>query len=439
MNKEQEDAVKENNNILLIAGAGSGKTTTIIQKVNYLIEKHIYQEKDILVISFTNESVNDLKKKIKYNIDILTFHKLAIKIINDNNFSLCDNYFLDYIIDEYFNNLNKFSLIKYRLLMENNYSNLKETIKTFINLYKCNYENIIKLYDLFNNSHFLQKDYYKVIMDIYYIYSKELEASGKLDYNDLIIKATNLLINKERKENYKITIVDEFQDTSLIRLKLILALKTKYFLVGDDYQSIYRFSGCDLNVFLNIKNYLKDIQIKKLKNNYRNSSELIKIANNFIIKNPQQIKKEIVCFKTINKPIKIIKYVDKKKVINKLLNIIDDNYIILGRNNKDKIDFGVQDGFLTIHKSKGLEFNDVIVINLENDNNSLPSKRENNNIINKIAICDNYLYEEERRLFYVALTRAKNNVYLVIPYNNYSIFVKELEKDYKKYIDYLFL
>ena len=104
MNEKQKKAVETNGNVLLIAGAGSGKTFTIINKINYVIENKIYKEDEILAISFTNESVNDIKRKIKYNIDVKTFHKLALDLNNDNNIKIAQETFLQYIIDENINN-----------------------------------------------------------------------------------------------------------------------------------------------------------------------------------------------------------------------------------------------------------------------------------------------------------------------------------------------
>ena len=129
---------------------------------------------------------------------------------------------------------------------------------------------------------------------------------------------------------------------------------------------------------------------------------------------------------------------NKRTAIEKILKYIDTKYLILGRNNTDKDLFNVQDKpFLTIHKSKGLEEDNIILINLTNNNNSLPSKIKNHKIINKLIKTDYYPYEEERRLFYVALTRTRNNIYLLVPKSNYSIFIKELMKNYKNYIEYL--
>ena len=446
MNEKQLEAVKSLENTLVVAGAGSGKTFTIVNKIKYLLDNNIYKENELLVISFTNESVNDLKRKIDYNLDIMTFHKLAITLINNPDMKISNEYYLKFIINEYFNSYGKYNkkqnkLIK-RILQEMDIDNLKKLIFTFINLYKSNYNDINYLLNLYQKSHFINKIYFKIILEIYHIYNQELESSNLYDFNDMIKIATNNIINNQIKTNYKYIIIDEFQDTSLNRFKLIDAImkqnNAKIFVVGDDYQSIYRFSGCNLDIFLNFNKLVSNLNIINLDYNYRNPKEIIDVANSFIMKNKNQIKKETICLKNINKPIKICFYKNKRTAIEKILKYIDTKYLILGRNNKDKDLFNVQDKpFLTIHKSKGLEEDNIILINLTNNNNSLPSKIKNHKIINKLIKTDYYPYEEERRLFYVALTRTRNNIYLLVPKSNYSIFIKELMKNYKNYIEYI--
>lgn len=446
MNEKQLEAVKSLENTLVVAGAGSGKTFTIVNKIKYLLDNNIYKENELLVISFTNESVNDLKRKIDYNLDIMTFHKLAITLINNPDMKISNEYYLKFIINEYFNSYGKYNkkqnkLIK-RILQEMDIDNLKKLIFTFINLYKSNYNDINYLLNLYQKSHFINKIYFKIILEIYHIYNQELESSNLYDFNDMIKIATNNINNNQIKTNYKYIIIDEFQDTSLNRFKLIDAImkqnNAKIFVVGDDYQSIYRFSGCNLDIFLNFNKLVNNLNIISLDYNYRNPKEIIDVANSFIMKNKNQIKKETICLKNINKPIKICFYKNKRKAIEKILKYIDTKYLILGRNNKDKDLFNIQDKpFLTIHKSKGLEENNIILINLTNNNNSLPSKIKNHKLINKIIKTDYYPYEEERRLFYVALTRTRNNIYLLVPKSNYSIFIKELMKNYKNYIEYI--
>ena len=446
MNEKQLEAVKSLENTLVVAGAGSGKTFTIVNKIKYLLDNNIYKENELLVISFTNESVNDLKRKIDYNLDIMTFHKLAITLINNPDIKISNEYYLRYIINEYCNSYGKYNkkqnkLIK-RILQEMDIDNLKKLIFTFINLYKSNYNDINYLLNLYQKSHFINKIYFKIILEIYHIYNQELKASNLYDFNDMIKIATNNINNNIIKTNYKYIIIDEFQDTSLNRFKLIDAImkqnNAKIFVVGDDYQSIYRFSGCNLDIFLNFNKLVSNLNIINLDYNYRNPKEIIDVANSFIMQNKKQIKKETICLKNINKPIKICFYKNKRTAIEKILKYIDTKYLILGRNNTDKELFNVQDKpFLTIHKSKGLEEDNIILINLTNNNNSLPSKIKNHKIINKLIKTDYYPYEEERRLFYVALTRTRNNIYLLVPKSNYSIFIKELMKNYKNYIEYL--
>ncbi len=446
MNEKQLEAVKSLENTLVVAGAGSGKTFTIVNKIKFLLDNNIYKENELLIISFTNESVNDLKRKIDYNLDIMTFHKLAINLINNPNMKISNEYYLKFIINEYFNSYGKYNkkqnkLIK-RILQEMDIDNLKKLIFTFINLYKSNYNDINYLLNLYQKSHFINKIYFKIILEIYHIYNQELKASNLYDFNDMIKIATNNINNNLIKTNYKYIIIDEFQDTSLNRFKLINAIikqnNAKIFVVGDDYQSIYRFTGCNLDIFLNFNKLVNNLNIINLDYNYRNPKEIIDVANSFIMKNKNQIKKETICLKNINKPIKICFYKNKRTAIEKILKYIDTKYLILGRNNKDEDLFNVQDKpFLTIHKSKGLEEDNIILINLTNNNNSLPSKIKNHKIINKIIKTDYYPYEEERRLFYVALTRTRNNIYLLVPKSNYSIFIKELMKKYKNYIEYI--
>lgn len=447
MNEKQKLAVSSDGNILLIAGAGSGKTFTIINKINYLIENNLFKENEILAISFTNESVNDIKKKIKYNIDVKTFHKLSLDLISSDNTKIAKESMLRYTIEEYITNphLKRQTKILKRLLLENTKPNLINLIYTFINLYKANYNDPNHLFYLYQKSHFIIKDYLLIIIEIYLIYQNELSSSGYLDFNDMIISATNAISKNIVKTNYKYVIIDEFQDTSLNRFNLINAILKQnngyLFAVGDDYQSIYRFSGCDLKMFLNLNKYIKNLKIINLDYNYRNNQTLINIANHFIMKNKNQLKKNTICLKDSDKPIKVVFYQNEKTIISQISKKIDGKILILGRNNNDKTTFNVNEDekikFLTIHKSKGLEEDNVIIINLINKTNSLPSKIKNHQIIEILTNKESIFYEEERRLFYVAITRSRNNVYLLIPYSNYSIFVKEIIKDNKSDIEIL--
>ena len=171
------------------------------------------------------------------------------------------------------------------------------------------------------------------------------------------------------------------------------------------------------------------------------------------MKNKYQIKKDLVSHKHLDKPIKIYYSNNRKKSLKEVLLILKESksIMVLGRNNKD-IDYYIDNSYtklednyysynniifkyLTIHKSKGLESDNIILINVSNDITSIPSKIKEEKLLKYVKITkDYYKYEEERRLFYVALTRTKNYVYIISPYNNESIFIKEIKKN-KKYIE----
>ena len=470
----QKKAILSNeDNTLIIAGAGSGKTLTMVGKINYLINNLKVKPKDILCISFTNDAVNSLSRKINNQVEVLTFHKLALKILN-NEYTITD-ITLDYVIDEYFSTLiyNNEYMIKKVLkifkseldielykhyLEETCMKELKQIIITFINLFKANNYNINKFIEIDNKQ---DHDILSVIIDIYFLYTNELKSQKLIDFNDMINLATKKINENIIKLKYKYIIIDEYQDTSYARYELIKAIKNqtnaKLIAVGDDFQSIYKFTGCNLSLFTNFEKYFGYTKKIYINNTYRNSQELISVAGKFILKNKHQIKKNLKSNKKRNKPIKII-YEDEH-VLEELFDYLSKNNIkdimILGRNNgdinkylnhniiinKDTITYqkntNLNIRYLTVHKSKGLESECVIIINLEDKISGFPNKMQNNHVIDLLSYKDEYLYAEERRLFYVALTRTLTDTYLIIPTSKCSIFVEEIIKDNKKNIEYI--
>lgn len=451
---------------LIIAGAGSGKSLTMIGKIRYLIERKGIKEEDILCISFTRDASSNLEKNIKknynYNINVYTFHKLALILLKNKNYNISRPDTLDYIIDEYFkgyiyNNyqmiinvkkiLNKIDSSYSNILKSKEFLMLKRLISTFINLFKTNNYKL---------DYFLKikkdKSLISIIIDIYYLYEEELRSTNSIDFNDMIIKATEYVKNNEIRQ-YKYIIVDEYQDTSYVRYlllhQIILKTNAKIICVGDDYQSIYRFNGCDLNMFLEFKKYFGKTKVLKTSNTYRNSQELINVAGTFIMKNKRQLYKRLKSSKHISKPIKIMYGNNLKKLLDIVLEK-HKNILILGRNNFDINEYfkiskegyfeykGNNIKYLTIHSSKGLEEECVIIINLKDDILGIPNKIVDNKVLRWVNnAVDIYPYEEERRLFYVALTRTKNEVYLLVDRKNPSIFVKELIKYSNEYIEYI--
>ncbi len=472
LDEQQKKAILEASKYsLIVAGAGSGKTLTMIGKIKYLLEIQKRKPDEILCISFTNESVNSLKEKIKNNaISVFTFHKLALHILKetDEYFEITEDSFLNKTIHIFFKEYlweNAFLKKQFQILYKKIFFTKKNYL-TFLKS-KIHFETvqlITTFISLYNTNNLEKKDFkvfFKesnknpllfLIYAILNFYESEKAKKHLLDFDDLIKKAM-LLCASKKICTYKEIIIDEFQDTSQLRLDFIREVvknsNANLTVVGDDFQSIYKFSGCDLNIFLNFQNYFKGAKTFKIENTYRNSQELIQLAGNFVMRNPLQIQKNLRSSKHLKKPIQIVRYINPYRSLLKIIKKIPQGEIlILGRNNfdiyqfipKEKINWQKRGYFilenysytlryLTIHKSKGLESDHVILINLINSEIGLPAKRKSPALLNLIQSKDNFLYEEERRLFYVALTRTKNYCYLLVPYIHESNFVKEIKKD----------
>ncbi len=497
-NNQQAIVLDESQNLLVVAGAGSGKTLTILGKINYLIKYKNVLPSEILCISFTRASANSLKDKIlkefNYNMDVYTFHKLSLEILKDhhiNDYEIADDNTLENIIHEFFSiniydypiylkklfkylNIESTSKLKetYKKFYYNNYDKIiafEKLLSTFLRLFKCNNYSLEDFTifvkkarkTIFYFKYRKEKIFLSFALNLYLMYQSYLKENSEIDFDDMIINATKVVDKSGIKNNYKYVIIDEYQDTSIVRFNLIKTIlaktNAKLMVVGDDFQSIYRFAGCDLSLFINFEQFFNDAKIMKIENTYRNSQQLINIAGDFVMRNKSQISKNLKSSKQLDNPIEII-YYDKFNeafydLVLKISSISNNKPImILGRNNNDvnmildkkfklqedgRIVFSENNNiklyFLTTHKSKGLEEENVIIINLENKLLGFPSQIVDDKILRFVSCSfEKYPYSEERRLFYVALTRTKNKAYLLVPKNNPSIFVLELVTRYKK-------
>lgn len=429
LDKYQLKAVTSKRKVtLVLAGAGCGKTFTIVKKIEYLINVLNFDPRSILCISFTNAAVNDLKEKINSKVDVMTFHKLALKIIGKKKEVLTEDILTDIIMDSFSND-------KLYGLYKMGKKDMYELVRTFINLFKSNNYALDKFYDFINKANGKDKVLLKEIMKCYICYESYLNKENLMDFNDMINIATNKLDTS--KVRYKYIIIDEYQDTSLAKLNLIKKLAklsdSNLFMVGDDFQSIYRFTGSNVKIITNFRMYFPFAKLIKLKNTYRNSKELLKVAGRFIMKNPFQIKKNLKSSISMINPIEIVYYNDLNHAMNKVITKDNvNNLFILSRNNSDleKISIGKVDyQKMSAHKSKGLQSDYVFIININNSSNGFPNKYVDHEILKYVNNYKEYYpYEEERRLFYVALTRCKKKVYLFVPKDNESIFIKELKR-----------
>ena len=302
------------------------------------------------------------------------------------------------------------------------------------------------------------------IENVYDYYQEQLKINHYIDFEDMINEAYEKLDNI--KLNYKYVIIDEYQDISQQRFNLAKKISevsdSKIIAVGDDFQSIFAFAGSDISLFTEFSNLMGYASLLKITHTYRNSQQLINVAGNFVMSNQKQIKKQLISPKNLENPVMVIAYDDssnktKNKImmLNKCLADIQKQFgdrqkiLLIGRYNFEKYyllnsdDFSeistdkikakkfpnFEIDFLSAHSSKGLGYDQVIILNGDDGTYGFPSQIKDDPIMQVINVFDNsYLFAEERRLFYVALTRTKNKVYILTPVNNPSSFILEIIK-----------
>jgi DNA helicase-4 len=348
-----------------------------------------------------------------------------------------------------------------------------ELFNTVINLTKSNNYTIEKLEELAANSpnRLYDSQVVALLKPIFAAYNDMLSANGEIDFNDMINVAAEYVRTGKYVNPYKYVIVDEYQDISKARFQLLYALRQSsyydLFCVGDDWQSIYRFAGSDTNYIVDFERYWGTSEIDRIETTYRFSRSLIDISSKFIMRNPRQLEKNIhgvtndysfalgviggytdknaiqfMVEKLTDLPENATVYfigrysfdVDLLKA-NELLNVQYDNAsqdvrVVYNRRRDLKMKF------ITAHKSKGLQADYVFIINNKNTKMGFPSKIMDASILDLLLEAkEAYPHAEERRLYYVALTRAKKKVYLLTLQGKESEFAAELIYRYKEELD----
>ena len=308
--------------------------------------------------------------------------------------------------------------------------------------------------------------------EVYHHYQATLKQRNQIDFADMINDAHFYLQEIESQHitlPYKYIIIDEFQDIARQRFNLTKRLseitKAKVVAVGDDWQSIYAFSGSDITLFTRFLQLMGAGTELKITHTYRNSQELIDIAGGFVQKNSAQIRKQLLSPKHLENPIVIEPFDDSVKMMVSLSNkveeiigkIIDEfgiksSILLIGRYNYDMYKLyrtekftelpgnrvrsekypNANITFMTAHSSKGLGYDNVVLINMFEGKFGFPCQIEDDPIIKLVMHEDRSMpFAEERRLFYVAMTRTKNQVYIATPKQKPSRFLVELIKDYQ--------
>jgi len=349
----------------------------------------------------------------------------------------------------------EFKPILYEELIERVFSfkehrnEISKLIVSFIRIAKANYLKPKKIEKRIESGKYTQK---QVIFG-----TLALEV-----FNDMINLAVKLVKeNPEKYQNkYDHILIDEFQDISHQRMKLIQKFvnedsNTKLFCVGDDYQSIYQFTGSDVRFFVNFKDYFPNPEISILSRNYRSSKEIVDMSNSLISNNKKQIKKKVYSIMgQAQQPIFIeltakLGYSFRSQISNyyNLINTLLSNGVkpseimVLSRFNrtlKNLEEYCGANGipteyraggirFHSAHGSKGLESKHVIIINANSGLYGFPCEILDSSVMElaKRFVTDSY-FEEERRLFYVALTRSKKFLYVYSLEEKNSMFLKEI-------------
>lgn len=351
---------------------------------------------------------------------------------------------------------------------------LVELFETVITLSKNNNYSIENLYNL-NARTYRDKginSFIALVEPVYNAYEEYLKNNNEIDFNDMINKAAGYIKEGGIDSPYRYVIVDEYQDMAKARYNLLKVMREsadyELFCVGDDWQSIYRFAGSDIGLTLNFEQYWGATERSKIETTYRFNNSLIEISGDFIMKNPRQLIKDIKGKSNDYRfALAEINAYKEDIAVDFMVEALDDlpknssvffigrysfDSKLLDKNRKLTCEYDVPTGrvkvkygrrpdlkmeFVSAHKSKGLQADYVFIINNKNSRTGFPSQIQDAPVL-KMLLDNNeqFPFAEERRLFYVALTRAKVKTFLLTVSGMESEFVMELREKYGERLKY---
>ena len=338
--RQKEAVVNTDGPMLILAGAGSGKTKVLTTKVAYLIEEKNIDPNNILAITFTNKAAKEMKERIfklegnsAFYIQISTFHSFGLKILKENcellgyekNFTILDS-------DD------SLSIIK-KIMKELNIDANKYNPKAIKNVISNNKNEIIdpEKYSLYVNT-----DFDEIALEVYRKYEKSLKINNAVDFDDLLILPLKLFNNnpgvlQKYQEKYKYVFIDEYQDTNepqYILSKIISAKYKNITVVGDADQAIFTWRGANYKNILNFEKDYKDAKVVLLEENYRSTKTILNAANNVIKNNKVRKEKNLWTQNEEGSKITYYKAFDEKDESNYVVNEIK-KLIEKGVNPKD--------------------------------------------------------------------------------------------------------
>jgi len=414
LNKEQNKAAKFSEGIsVVIAGAGSGKTKTLVKRIENTLREGRVKPEEILILTFSRKAAEEIRERSgkeiddAYKITAGTFHSLCYRILSENPKLLSEH----------------FGIEKFNVMSEDDEEKLlSEMVASKIDNF-MGLSNKTVFY-LLKNLHRLDESRIKTLTDIGI--TRELESvktdfenykkeRSLLTFSDLIFCANSILTDnpdfrEKMRKRFKYIFVDEFQDTSddnfLLLKNLLPDDKPNLFAVGDDWQSIYGFRDANIDYMIRPHKYFRSVSKYFLTVNYRSRREIIRISERAIKRNKNRSRKKIKSASGAGGEITFMQYSSWKDEIELIKQILSQSVVgtncVLYRNNyygdrikKEICDCGVS--FSTIHGAKGLEYDNVILCGVEDG----------------VFPCAFNSLEEERRLLYVALSRAKEKLFVL--------------------------
>ena len=332
-NKQMEAILKTDGPILVIAGAGSGKTKVLTTKIAYLVDNGIPTD-NILAITFTNKAAKEMKDRVigllgsvGYQLRISTFHSFGVFLIHEHydllgykeNFTILDS-------DD--------SLTLIKKIMKDLNINVKDyNPKAIRNSISSSKNELISAADF---ERFIGNDFDQKVFEVYQRYERKLLLSNSLDFDDLLFLPIKLFrehpeILRHYQELYQYIMVDEYQDTNeaqYILIKLLSALNRNICVVGDESQSIYSFRGSNYRNILNFEKDYKDCATILLEQNYRSTSTILDSANDIIKNNKHRKDKKLWTENGVGDKLQYYKALDEKDealyVVNEINKLIDN-------------------------------------------------------------------------------------------------------------------